>query len=51
MTTLDGFRRAQGIISAYRSRDDASEETVKAIYQAIDNLIDYSYTKCQKLKN
>jgi hypothetical protein len=51
MTTLDGFRRAQGIISAYRSRNDASEETVKEIYQAIDTLIDYSYTKCQKLKN
>lgn len=51
MTTLDGFRRAQGIINAYKSRTDASEETVKSIYNAISDLIDYSYNKCQKLKH
>lgn len=51
MTTFDGFRRAQGIISAYRSREDAAEEVVTEIYNEIANLITYAKQKCQKLKN
>lgn len=47
--TFDGFRRAKGIISAYKSRPNSTEDGVNAIYKEIENLINYAEEQCQKL--
>jgi hypothetical protein len=48
--TIDGFKRAEGIISAYRSRPDASELTASFLISEITVLKNYAWQQCQKLK-
>jgi hypothetical protein len=48
--TIDGFKRAEGIISAYKSRDDASDLTASFLISEISILKNYAWYQCQKLK-
>lgn len=48
---FDGFWRAQGIVSVYRSRPDCTEHGVEQLHTTILNLIKYAETQCLKLMN
>ena len=50
-SSIDGFRRAEGIINAYRSRTDYSLETERLLFDTIKNLSEYGKEKCLNLKN
>lgn len=49
--TIDGFRRAQGIIDAYSNRKDSSKETREKLFEAIEELKEYAENKCLSLEN
>lgn len=50
-SSIDGFRRAQGIISAYSSRDDITHYDVELLLAEVNRLKEYARDKCLSLKN
>lgn len=50
-SSIDGFRRAQGIINAYKDRNDSNQETVDKLFKKIEELSLYARNKCLSLKN
>jgi hypothetical protein len=48
-SSIDGFRRAQGIIDAYKNRSDSDMDTVSLLFDEIENLKKYSRNKCLNL--
>lgn len=51
ISSIDGFRRAEGVVSAYRDRNDSTVENVNKIFEEIENLKTYARKKCQNLIN
>lgn len=49
VSTLDGFKRAEGIFNAYRSRSDYALAIEKDIYLTITELQNYVRTRCRNL--
>ena len=50
-SSIDGFRRAEGIINAYRAREDSTEEGVKLMFKSIKECSEYAREKCLSLQN
>lgn len=49
--SIDGFRRAEGIVDAYRSRQDSTQLGEQNLFSAIEECKDYAREKCLSLKN
>jgi hypothetical protein len=49
--TIDGFKRAQGIIDAYSNRPDSDLEIRNKIFEEINVLKSYARNKCLSLQN
>jgi len=50
-SSIDGFRRAQGIVDAYRKRQDSTLKGEKQLFAAINECSEYARKKCLSLKN
>jgi len=50
-SSIDGFKRAEGIIDTYRSRADSNKEVERLLFDAIEHLGNYGRDKCLSLKN
>lgn len=50
-SSIDGFKRAEGIINTYRQHKNYKKEVVSLLFLEIEKLKDYVSHRCQNLKN